>query len=79
MKIAQLNLKKLSLLKINYKRILLSMIYFISAFTGLISMNIVAGIIFVIMIILFFSEEFYLIFPIVLFYVYSDKVPRDIL
>lgn len=68
MKIAQLNLKKLSLLKINYKRILLSMIYFISAFTGLISMNIVAGIIFVIMIILFFSEEFYLIFPIVLFY-----------
>ena len=44
------------------------MIYFISAFTGLISMNIVAGIIFVIMIILFFSEEFYLIFPIVLFY-----------
>ena len=68
MKIAQLNLNKLSLLKINYKRILLSMIYFISAFTGLISMNIVAGIIFVIMIILFFSEEFYLIFPIVLFY-----------
>ena len=44
------------------------MIYFRSAFTGLISMNIVAGIIFVIMIILFFSEEFYLIFPIVLFY-----------
>lgn len=68
MKIAQLNFENLSSLKLNYKRILLSIMYFISAFTGLISIDLVAGIIFVMMIILFFSDEFYLIFPVVLFY-----------
>ena len=68
MKIAKLNIKKLSVLKMNYSTILLGIIYFLSTFTGLISMNLVATIIFIMMIVLFFKDEFYLIFPIVLFY-----------